>query len=126
MEPTLMAGDRIYYTSFQEVSRGDIVIFDAGEEYGLVVKRVIGMPGDTIQVMSNGAAVRNMEAIDEPYRRTDIYNNSGMRGVTVQEGMVFLMGDNRADSIDSRDVRIGQVPISSICGKVRFVIRGVG
>ena len=125
MEPTLMEGDRLYYTSFQDVSHGDIVIFDAGDEYGLVVKRVIGLPGDTIQVSASGAAVRNMELLDEPYMQADIYNNSGMRGVTVQEGMLFLMGDNRADSIDSRDVRIGQIPISSICGKVRFVVRGV-
>jgi len=57
--------------------------------------------------------------------QADSFNNSGMRGITVQEGMVFLLGDNRAESIDSRDTRIGQVPIRSICGKVRFVVRGV-
>lgn len=125
MEPTLMEGDHIYYTSFQSVSHGDIVIFDAGDAYGLVVKRVIGLPGDTIQISANGAAVRNMELLREPYMKADLYNNSGTRSVAVQEGMVFLLGDNRADSIDSRDIRIGLIPMNAICGKVRFVVRGV-
>lgn len=126
MEPTLMEGDRLYYTSFQDVSYGDIVIFNAGDKYGLVVKRVIGLPGDTIQVNADGTFVRNLVRIDEPYIQTDALHNSGMDGVTVEDGKVFLMGDNRAESIDSRDVRIGQIPISTIEGKVRMVIRGVG
>ena len=126
MEPTLMEGDKLYYTSFQDISYGDIVIFDTGDAYGLVVKRVIGLPGDTIQVNADGTVVRNLVRIDEPYIQTDPLQNSGMESVMVEDGKVFLMGDNRAESIDSRDVRIGQIPINTIEGKVRLVVRGVG
>ena len=126
MEPTLMEGDKLYYTSFQDVSYGDIVIFDTGDAYGLVVKRVIGLPGDVVQVNADGTVVRNLVRIDEPYIQTDDLNNSGMESVTVEDGKVFLMGDNRAESIDSRDIRIGQIPMSTICGEVRMVVRGVG
>lgn len=126
MEPTLMEGDKLYYTSFQDVSYGDIVIFDTGDAYGLVVKRVVGLPGDVIQVNADGTVVRNLVLTDEPYIQTDTLCNSGMASVTVETGKVFLMGDNRAVSIDSRDVRIGQIPISTIEGKVRLVVRGVG
>lgn len=126
MEPTLMEGDKLYYTSFQDVSYGDIVIFDTGDAYGLVVKRVVGLPGDVIQVNADGTVVRNLALIDEPYIQPDALHNSGMASVTVQDGMAFLIGDNRAESIDSRDIRIGQIPIDSICGEVRLVVRGVG
>jgi len=125
MEPTLAEGDKIYYTSFQNVSYGDIVIFDTGDSYGLVVKRVIGLPGDTIQISADGAVVRNLVLLEEPYMQADAFQNSGVESVTVQDGMVFLIGDNRAESIDSRDVRVGQIPISSICGKVQIVVRNV-
>jgi len=126
MEPTLMEGDKLYYTSVQNVSYGDVVIFDTGDAYGLVVKRVIGLPGDTIQINADGTVVRNMVLQDEPYMQKDAFQNSGKESVTVEDGKVFLMGDNRAESIDSRDVRIGQIPINSICGEVRMVVRGVG
>jgi len=125
MEPTLAEGDKIYYTSFQSVGYGDIVIFNAGEAYGLVVKRVVGLPGDTIQVCADGTLVRNLALVDEPYIQKDRYNNSGMESVTIKEGNVFLMGDNRAESIDSRDIRVGQIAIDTICGEVRTIVRGI-
>ena len=125
MKPTLTQGDKLYYTSFQSVGYGDIVLFDAGEAYGLVVKRVIGLPGDTIKVSADGTVVRNLALVDEPYIEKDAYNNSSMESVTVKEGSVFLIGDNRAESIDSRDVRVGQISIDAICGEVRKVVRGM-
>lgn len=126
MEPTLMEGDKLYYTSFQDIAYGDIVIFDTADAYGLVVKRVVGLPGDKIHVNADGTIVRNLVLIDESYIQTDALHNSGMASVTVEDGKVFLMGDNRAESIDSRDIRIGQIPINTIEGKVRLVVRGVG
>ena len=123
MEPTLMAGDRVFYVGFTEAKHGDLVIFDAGEPYGLVIKRVAGLPGDRIEVTADGHLLRNAVAVDEGYIIPDSLGNSAMAETTVENGKLFLLGDNRAASIDSRDVRVGQVLFSSIHGVVTRMLR---
>ena len=123
MEPSLQEGDVLYYTGFQQYGYGDLVIFQGRDAYGMIVKRVIGLPGDHIQVGSDGSVIRNNVLLEESYMKPDELGNSAMREVTVGDGMLFVLGDNRAESIDSRDARIGQVPVSSVRGKVGKIVR---
>ena len=126
MEPTLMAGDVVRYIGFAPVRYGDVVIFDAGDVYGLVVKRVVGLPGDTIEVTADGHLLRNGTLQEESNRIFDPLENGGMQKITVEKDALFVLGDNRANSIDSRDTRIGQIPRNSVRGVVTRVLRAAG
>jgi len=123
MEPTMMAGDVVRYIGFAPVRYGDVVIFDAGDVYGLVVKRVVGLPGDTIEITVDGHLLRNGTLQEESNRIFDPLENSGMREITVEAGALFVLGDNRASSIDSRDARIGQIPRKNVRGVVTRIYR---
>lgn len=123
MEPTLMAGDRVFYVGFAQADYGDLIIFDAGETYGLVIKRVAGISGDRIEIKPDGTLIRNGEAVEEAYMVPDSYGNSAMKEITVGSGKLFVLGDNRAKSIDSRDVRVGQISIDSVRGVVTRLLR---
>ena len=119
MEPTLNEGDCLSYTRFNTPTYGDLIVFQADDpEYGLLVKRIIGLAGDRIQVNANGSVIRNGEPLIEPYIETDTLGNSAMAEIMVEEGKLFVLGDNRAVSIDSRDTRIGQISAQSVCGTV--------
>ena len=116
MCPTLEANDVVFAYRTNEVHHEDVILFHhtkQGEEE-VYAKRVIGLPGDTISV-HDGKAWRNGEALDEPYLM-----EPDVRGVkeevTVPEGMIFCMGDNRNHSIDSRD--FGFVFLDSVIGKI--------
>jgi len=123
MEPTLMAGDRVFYVGFSRADYGDLIIFDAGDVYGLVVKRVAGLPGDRIEITADGRLLRNGEEIEEGYVILDTLGNSAMTETTVESGKLFVLGDNRAASIDSRDVRVGQINIDTVRGVVTTMLR---
>ncbi|WP_026674303.1 signal peptidase I [Alkalihalobacterium bogoriense] len=133
MMPTLHHSDRmivnkIGYT-ISEPDRFDIVVFHATEEKDYI-KRVIGLPGDTI-VYEDDILYINNEPYDEPY--LDELKNQLAGGkltydftlqevtneVSVPEGYLFVMGDNRQRSLDSRD--IGLIPIDEIVGKANIV-----
>lgn len=99
---------------------GDIIVFKAhiasegGAEKDLI-KRVIGLPGDTIEVRSD-VVYRDGKALVEPY----VYGGAtpgNMAPVTVSKGHLFVMGDNRPVSLDSRDPNLGQIAISSVLGQ---------
>jgi signal peptidase I len=132
MEPTLhgcqrCTNDRVLINKlaydFEEPERGDIVLFrdpEGGAEP--LIKRVVGLPGDRIAVRY-GKLVLNGEPRKEPY----VVNRACVRGVpktcsfgpvTVPEGHVFVMGDNRARSYDSRF--FGPVPDDSLIGEALF------
>lgn len=125
MEPTLEPGDRVSYVGFSQIQYNDLVIFDAGEVYGRVVKRVVGLPGDNIEVTSNGQLVRNHVLVEEPYLLPDALGNSGMPEIIVAADMIFVMGDHRAESIDSRDIRIGQISQDAVLGVVTGFVRQI-
>ena len=104
-----------------EPSHGDIVVFkthvysDTGEEKDLI-KRVIGLEDDVIEI-KDGVVYRNGEALEEDY----IYGGitpGDMAPFTVDEGCIFVMGDNRPNSLDSRDPSIGEIAVSDILGRV--------
>ncbi len=109
-------GERIVYL-FHPPERGDIVVFDpptvADKPY---IKRVIGLPGDTITI-ENGNVYRNGVLLDEPYIEDGITDCRGSRcdPVRVPDGTVYVLGDNRRNSTDSRI--FGPVSVDSIIGK---------
>ena len=87
------------------------------------VKRIIGMPGDTVDI-KNGQVLVNGEVLDEPYYEgiTGMTDALVDYPVTVEDGHVFVMGDNRPNSKDSRSSDLGLVPIEAISGKSQFRI----
>lgn len=119
MEPTLNEGDNLYYTKFHNPTYGDLIIFQTqNPKYSYMVKRVIGLAGDRISVNADGSVIRNGEPLIEPYIKVDKLGNSTMAEVTVEKGKLFVLGDNRAVSIDSRDTTIGQIPRESVYGTI--------
>ncbi len=134
IKPTLVKGYSMYPTiepySYLIINRvpyfsgtpshGDIVVFKAnvhtesGEARELI-KRVIGVPGDRLAIR-DGVVYRNGEALHEDYIYGGVTQGE-MEEITVKEDCVFVMGDNRPDSIDSRDPSVGQVKISDILGR---------
>ena len=131
MEDTLHENDYMimYRQAYRnhEPERGDIIIFqssltdeDSGKEK-LLIKRVIGLPGDEIMISDNQLYI-NGEAYMEDYLK-DGYTPAFERPAegetyTVPEGCYFCMGDNRAGSVDSRRYEVGDVPLEAIKGKV--------
>ena len=119
MQPTLLNGERLLMTPLKTPDYGDVVIVDSYIPYGKpLVKRVIGMGGDTIDIdFEAGIVYRNGAALEEPYTAEPTYLFESVEfPITVPDGCLFLMGDNRNNSTDSRDVSVGCVDERDIMG----------
>lgn len=120
MQPNLFAGFRVmtekvsYY--FSEPARGDIVVVERPEREGNLIKRVMGLPGETIEVRDGHTYIEGA-LVDEPW--VAYFGGRDVPPTQIPEDHVFVMGDNRPVSRDSRD--IGPVPIDSIIGRAWFV-----
>jgi signal peptidase I len=116
MQPTLRPGDHVLLAKLAGVERGDLVVFEqpAG---GLFLKRVVGVAGDEVG-LEDGALVVNGRTVNEPYVNLKVLDGVYFGPVTVPPGRVFVMGDNRADSVDSRT--FGPVPLDAVAGQVTF------
>lgn len=127
MRPTLEEGDRILLNRlsyrFGEPAAGDVIVFHSpinpDED---LVKRIVGIPGDRVSV-SGGKLYVNGEAQDEPYLLEQDFNGEDAE-VEVLDGEVFVMGDNRNDSGDSRS--FGTIPQDSIIGSAFCVYWPIG
>ena len=130
MYPTLHNGDRMVLSKVGDIHRFDVVILKAPDENVEYIKRVIGMPGDTIE-MKSGVLYINGKKVDQPFINTealakqtvfmDDFTLESLTGESkVPEGKYFVLGDNRGVSKDSR--MIGFVDRSAIEGKAVFTI----
>lgn len=121
MVPTLDDGDQVFAVSlFYSPQRGDIVIVDDYIPYGgRLVKRVIGVGGDEINIdFEAGVVYVNGEPLDEPYVSAPTNRAFDVQfPLTVPKGQLFLMGDNRPYSKDSRSSEIGFIDERDILGK---------
>lgn len=122
MVPTLADGDRVVVrTAFYTPQRGDIITTDTWISYGKpLVKRVIGLPGDVVDIdAATGRVSVNGSALDETYISSDttLAGDVAMP-FTVPAGSVFVMGDNRPRSLDSRYAAVGCVDMRDILGKI--------
>lgn len=119
MVPTLRVGDRVlvnkFIYRFTQPERGDVVVFESVEGGGEdLIKRVVGVPGDRISVRG-GKLLVNGEPQREPYVNKRFPDRSFAAPTTVPKSHVFVMGDNRANSRDSRF--FGPVPQKKIEGE---------
>ena len=127
MQPTLFENNYIFLSkqaySFGEPKRGDIIVFHTnlttqkGEEK-LLIKRIIGLPGDKISIIEGDVFI-NDEKQNEEYI-LDGFTSGYLENFVVPENQVFVMGDNRAVSLDSRAEEIGTIDIDKIVGKAFF------
>lgn len=123
MEPTLhdkqyiLVDKASYYIHSPE--RGDVIVFewprDTSQDF---VKRIIGVPGDTVQVAANGVVTVDGVRLNEPYVN-DLDNPYGPETWKLGTNQYFVLGDNRGDSSDSRDW--GVVPRNDIIGRAAIV-----
>ena len=130
MYPTLHNGDRMVLSKVGDIHRFDVVILQAPDENVEYIKRVIGMPGDTVE-MKSGVLYINGKKVDQPFINTealvkqtvfmDDFTLESLTGESkVPEGKYFVLGDNRGVSKDSR--MIGFIDRSAIEGKAVFTI----
>ena len=120
MTNTLQNNDRLIITTlYSDLQRGDVVVTDNSNGTGkLLIKRVVAVAGDTIRIdYSSGQVYLNGSVLSEEYIREPMaVSNREPLEVTVPRGQVFLMGDNRNNSTDSRDSRVGCVDERDIMG----------
>ena len=122
MYPTFYTDEQVFVEKvsymFTPPRRGQVIICRYGDDSDAVIKRVIGLPGETISI-SGGKIYIDGAAIDESAYWNDLILED-MAPVTVPEKSVFVIGDNRNASLDSR--LVGPVPYYRIIGRVRFVV----
>ncbi|MEK8214522.1 signal peptidase I [Paenibacillus sp. FSL L8-0463] len=136
MKPNFHTGERVIVNEIlydiRSPQRGEVIVFHVPSEGRDFIKRVIGVAGDTVKVEGdvvtvNGEPVNEtyiQGAIDEAHNNNALYNNKDFPNEdftdgTVPEGHVFVMGDNRSDSTDSR--MIGYVPLGDIVGRADLI-----
>lgn len=122
MENTLSDGDNLIVDKityrFSDPKRYDIIVFPYQyEENTYFIKQIIGLPGETVQIV-DGIIYIDGEALQESYGR-EVMKNSGLAAdpVTLGEDEYFVLGDNRNDSTDSRDPSVGKIPRDRIIGR---------
>jgi len=122
MEPRIANGEHVLIDTlsfrFRAIERGEIIAFRHDATTPIVyLKRVIGLPGDRIEIV-DGRVMRNGVVLNEPYVRYP--DHRSFPAVTVPPGMLYVLGDNRADSDDSR--AWGFVASSEVIGQALMVV----
>ncbi len=117
MTPTLQNDEVLLCSKLSEVRRGDIIAFYYNNK--VLLKRVIALSGDVVNVTEDGTVYLNGEPLDEPYISEAARGECDITlPYQVPENRVFVMGDHRAVSIDSRSTAVGCVAEENVIGKV--------
>lgn len=119
MEPTLYRKDIAITMKTSNIKQNDIVAFRCNNK--ILVKRVIACEGDFIDIDDEGAVYINSKKINEPYVLNKSYGECNIKlPQQIPENQVFVLGDNRSDSIDSRNLSIGSISKNQIIGKLIY------
>lgn len=121
-------GDTLILNKVAKINRGDIVVFDVDWQSDPLVKRVIAVAGDTVLINNDGKVYVNGVALEEDYIQGITYTTNGEveLSITVPEGHIFCLGDNRENSHDSRSADIGAIPLENVRGKCFLIINPQG
>ncbi|MBQ3793835.1 MAG: signal peptidase I [Lachnospiraceae bacterium] len=129
MEPGIESGEEIlinkFLYSFTSPGRGDVVVFrpNGNQRTHFYVKRVVGLPGETVQITDGRVQINGTFLDDEQF---DLMEDGGIAtdGIRLGEHEFFVLGDNRNSSEDSRSANIGAVEEDNIVGKAWFQLGG--
>ena len=133
MQPTLHDKDRVFVSiigyKLSQPKNQDVIIFTPSiDPKHYYIKRIIGVPGDTVEI-KGGKVFVNSTQLNETYLKPDTFTQAGSYlqrsdkfNIIVPKDTVFVMGDNRGGSEDSRDPLLGPIPIKSIKGHAIFRI----
>lgn len=122
MFPTIKPGDRILVTRIynkEKLQRGDIIVFHSDELGEDLIKRLVGKPGDAVEVNENGEVFINGEKQKQPYV---VYGENRAGSFKVPQGQYLFFGDNRASSFDARKWKEAYIKEDKLMGKARFII----
>lgn len=121
MSPTLIEGEIVVTVKNSDFKPGDVVAFYYNNK--ILVKRVIGSPGDWIEIDEEGRVRVNQILLEEPYVQEYALGECDIEmPYQVPDGRIFVMGDNRATSVDSRSTTVGCISEEEIVGKIVFVV----
>ncbi|CAM3354844.1 signal peptidase I [Marinicrinis lubricantis] len=140
MEPNFYHNDRVMVNKMiyklREPKRGEVIVFHASEQKDYI-KRVIALPGDRIMVKGDDVYINGQivwepyiaESVRQAHEQGTLYNqlrnfkitNEGIVPVVVPDQMLFVMGDNRPSSNDSRNQEIGFIPIDQVVGRADLI-----
>lgn len=121
MTPTLRDGEIIVSAKASEFQPGDIIAFYYNNK--ILVKRVLARPGEWVDIDEDGNVYINNMLLDEPYLEEKALGDCNIKlPYQVPDGKVFVMGDHRSTSMDSRNIAVGCVAQEQIVGKIIFRI----
>lgn len=132
MEPTLYTGDYLFVNTAASIDYGDIIVIETSAKDGIhdedeakwLIKRVIGLPGDTIRIRDGNVYRKHdgeadFSEVDEPYLDpADEWRQTINKDVYVEEGRVYVLGDHRSVSHDSRSKDLGTLLLDDVLGVV--------
>lgn len=121
MTPTLQNGDIVFSLKTSEFKQGDVVAFYYNNK--ILVKRMIANPGDWVDIKADGTVLVNSKELVEPYVTEKSFGDTNIDlPYQVPDGKIFVIGDHRSTSVDSRHTTVGCVAQEQIVGKILFRI----
>ena len=119
MSPTLRDGEIVFSVKTSGMEQGDIIAFYYNNK--ILVKRVIAGPGDWVDIREDGSVYVNEVLLEEPYLSEQSFGDADIGfPYQVPDGRLFVLGDHRATSVDSRHTAVGCVAEEQIVGKILF------